>query len=204
LTKIMLDYVPPKSIHTAIDQPFCLMLHLKGFLFNLVLYCHNHIITNIPSHRTRQICLRWLMGVDLGEGCATLMGLRLYTKGQITIGAHSVIDRDCTLDGRGGITIGTNVNLAPEVMVLTAYHDPDSDDFAGIEKAVVIEDYVWIATRAVILPGVKIGHGAVVGAGSVVTKDVPPRTIVAGNPAKVIRQRQGNQTYQLDYKRRFH
>jgi acetyltransferase-like isoleucine patch superfamily enzyme len=90
------------------------------------------------------------------------------------------------------------------VMVLTAYHDPDSDDFAGIEKPVVIEDYVWVATRAMILPGVRIGRGAVVGAGSVVTKDVAAGTIVAGNPAKVIRERKGHQVYQLAYRRLFH
>jgi acetyltransferase-like isoleucine patch superfamily enzyme len=177
---------------------------MKSFLYNLLLYVHNHIVTWVPSHLVRRLFLRYLMQLSLEDSCATLLGLRLYTKGGITIGAHSVVDRDCTLDGRGGIAIGQNVNLAPEVMVLTAYHDPDSDDFAGIEKPVVIEDYAWIATRAMILPGVRIGRGAVVGAGSVVTKDVVAGTIVAGNPAKVIRERQGNQVYQLDYQRQFH
>jgi acetyltransferase-like isoleucine patch superfamily enzyme len=177
---------------------------MKGFMFNLLMYIHNHIVGHIPSHTVRQMFLRSLMKVDIGQGSAILLGLRLYIRGNLTIGNHSVIDRDCVLDSRGGITIGQNVNLAPEVMVLTAYHDPDSDDFAGIEKPVVIEDYAWIATRAMILPGVTIGRGAVVGAGSVVTKDVAAGMIVAGNPAKVIRERKGNQVYQLDYKRRFH
>jgi maltose O-acetyltransferase len=186
----------------GVAHPF--IIQLKGFLFNLLMYVHNHWVTCIPSHTLRRFFLRHVMKLELGEGCATLLGLRLYTRGQVWIGAHSVIDRDCTLDGRGGITIGSNVNLAPEVMVLTAYHDPDSDDFAGIEEPVVIEDYVWVATRSMILPGVRIGRGAIVGAGSVVTKDVPAGMVVAGNPAKVIRERECNLTYQLNYRRLLH
>jgi acetyltransferase-like isoleucine patch superfamily enzyme len=200
----MMDSIALLSTSSSVGKASKLMSHLKDFLFSLLLYCHNHIITHVPSHTVRQVFLKQLMQIDLGKGCATLLGLKLYTKGQITIGDHSVIDRDCTLDGRGVIKIGSNVNLAPEVMILTAYHDPDSDNFAGIEKAVVIEDYVWIATRAMVLPGVTIGRGAIVAAGSVVTKDVPPQTIVGGNPARIIRQRKGDHTYQLNYRRLFH
>jgi acetyltransferase-like isoleucine patch superfamily enzyme len=178
---------------------------VKNYLFNLLMFTHNHIVTNIPSHSIRKMFLRRIMQVNLHQSSATLLGLRLYTRGNLTIGAHSVIDRDCILDTRGGITIGKNVNLAPEVTVLTAYHDPDDEDFCGMEKQVVIEDYVWIATQALILPGVKIGRGAVVGAGSVVTKDVASETIVAGNPAKPIRRRNSSLTYQVvDYRRKFH
>jgi acetyltransferase-like isoleucine patch superfamily enzyme len=179
-------------------------ISMTGFLYNFLLYTYNYIVAWVPSHRFRRFFLQYVMQIPLGESCAILLGLRLYTKGGVSIGAHSVIDRNCVLDGRGGIMIGANVNLAPEVMILTAYHDPDSDDFVGIEKGVVIEDYVWIATRATILPGVRIGSRAVVGAGSVVTKDVAPGVVVAGNPARVIRDRKGNQTYQLDYQRLFH
>ena len=181
-----------------------LIASAKDFLSNLLIYSHNHIVTNIPSHTIRRFFLRRMMKVEIGQGSATLLGLRLYTRGNLTIGDHSVIDRDCVLDARGGITIGNNINLAPEVMILTAYHDPDDENFKGITKAVTIEDYAWIATRSLILPGVTIGRSAVVGAGSVVTKDVAPGTIVAGNPAKPIRKREGTQSYQLDYRRLFH
>jgi acetyltransferase-like isoleucine patch superfamily enzyme len=177
----------------------------KSVLFNLLMYAHNYIVAHIPSHTIRRVFLRRAMQVNLGQGSATLLGLRLYTRSRLSIGQHSVIDRDCVLDARGGITIGDNVNLAPEVMVLTASHDPDDDNFCGIERAVVIDDYAWIATRALILPGVRIGRGAVVGAGSVVTKDVAPGAIVAGNPAKLIRQRQASLSYQVvEYRRLFH
>jgi len=74
----------------------------------------------------------------------------------------------------------------------------------SIHKPVVIEDYAWVATRAMILPGVTIGQGAVVAAGSVVTKDVEPKSIVAGNPARCIRERKGIQRYTLNYARLFH
>jgi acetyltransferase-like isoleucine patch superfamily enzyme len=178
--------------------------YFRSFVFNLLLYIHNHWIASFPSHIVRKLFLNRIMDLEIGSSGSILMGLRLYTRGQVKIGRNSVIDRNCTLDGRGGITIGENVNLAPEVMVLTAYHDPDSDNFAGIEKAVVIEDYVWIATRAMILPGVTIGRGAVVGAGSVVTRDIAAGMIVAGNPAKVIRTRKCELKYQLNYDRLFH
>lgn len=145
------------------------------------------------------------MNVKIGQGSSVHMGLRLYTYGNINIGDACVIDRDCTLDARGSLTIGNNVNISPEVMILTAYHDPDAEEeFTGVEKAVVVEDYAWIATRAMVLPGVTIGRGAIVAAGSVVTKDVLPQTIVGGNPARLIRQRKGEQTYRLDYRRIFH
>jgi acetyltransferase-like isoleucine patch superfamily enzyme len=132
------------------------------------------------------------------------MGLHLYTRGKLVIGDYSVIDQNCSLDARGTLTIGNNVNISPEVMILTAYHNPDDDNFTGIHKPIVIEDYAWIATRAMILPGVTIGRGAIVAAGSVVTKDVPPQTIVGGNPARRIRERKGNPSYRMEYHRMFH
>lgn len=145
------------------------------------------------------------MKIKMGQGSSIHMGLRLYTYGNISLGSSCVIDRDCTLDSRGGLTIGNNVNISPEVMVLTAYHDPDAEDeFKGVEKSVMIEDYAWIATRAMILPGVTVGRGAIVAAGAVVTKDVAPQTIVGGNPARVIRIRKGEQTYTLNYRRLLH
>lgn len=180
------------------------MLLIKSVGLSVLLYVFNSFVSHFPSHLLRRWFLRHFMKVTLGQGSSIHMRLRLYTRGQISIGDTCVIDRDCQLDGRGGITIGNNVNLAPEVMILTASHDPDDESFAGIEKPVVVEDYAWLATRALILPGVTIGHHAIVAAGSVVTKDVSPHTIVGGNPARLIRERKGNQTYQLNYVRLFH
>ena len=149
-----------------------------------MLYSYNHLITNIPSHTIRRAFLSSVMNIEIGEGAAVLLGVRFYCRGRISIGANSVIDRDCVLDGRGGIWIGSNVNLAPEVIVLTSSHDPgDGSSFSAYERAVAIEDYGWVATRAVILPGVRIRKGGVVGAGAVVTRDVEEGVVVAGNPS---------------------
>ena len=180
------------------------MLGIKSTGLNFLLYLFNSFVSHFPSHLLRRWFLHHFMKMNLGKDSSIHLRLRLYTRGQISIGDNCVVDRDCQLDGRGTITIGNNVNLAPEVMILTAYHDPDDADFAGIEKPVVVEDYVWVATRSLTLPGVTIGHHAIVAAGSIVTKDVPPRTIVGGNPARLIRERKGNQQYQLNHSRLFH
>lgn len=97
----------------------------------------------------------------------------------------------------GGVKIGNNVDLAQEVNIWTEQHDYDDSNYVPIKAPVIIDDYVWIASRATILPGVSIGRGAVVASGAVVTKDVPPLTIVGGIPAKPIGKRKDNFTYKL-------
>jgi maltose O-acetyltransferase len=103
----------------------------------------------------------------------------------------------------GGITIGKNVSISQEVIILTADHDLNSPGFTGRNKGVVIEDYVWIGTRATILPGVKIGYGAVVAAGAVVTNNVEAFSVVGGVPAKPISQRADVLNYSTSYRRIF-
>jgi acetyltransferase-like isoleucine patch superfamily enzyme len=110
----------------------------------------------------------------------------------ITIGSRSLIGEACILRGQGGITIGDDVYLAPMVQMLAVnhvYHDttrPISQQ--GITtQGIVVEDGAWIGGGAIILDGVRIGRNAVVGAGAVVTRDVPGYTVVAGNPARVVR-----------------
>ncbi|WP_333480017.1 acyltransferase [Allocoleopsis sp.] len=120
------------------------------------------------------------------------------------VGKHSVINQKCRLDNRGGITIGENVSISAEVCILTADHDLQSWDFAGRTRPVHIEDYVFIGTRAVILPGVTLGKGCAVAAGAIVTKSVSPCTIVAGVPAKPIGKRQPDLQYRLSYRRLFY
>ena len=87
------------------------------------------------------------------------------------------------------IMIGKNCCIGEEVKLITGSHDVSSCRFDLVTKPIVIEDNVWVATGAMILPGVTIGEGAVVAAGAVVVKDVEPWTVVGGNPAKVIKKR---------------
>ena len=84
------------------------------------------------------------------------------------------------------ISIGSRVCINDGAIVLSASHSLDDIHWRHKKGPIYIEDYAWIATNAIILPGVRIGEGAVVGAGAVVSKDVPPYSIVAGNPAKAI------------------
>jgi acetyltransferase-like isoleucine patch superfamily enzyme len=113
----------------------------------------------------------------------------------ITIGERSLIGEACILRGQGGITIGNDVYLAPLVQILAVnhvYHDTTRPiSHQGITaQGIVVEDGAWIGGSAIILDGVRIGCNAVVGAGAVVTKDVPPYTIVVGNPARIVRDLQ--------------
>lgn len=91
-----------------------------------------------------------------------------------------------------GVTIGNNVDIAQEVNIWTEKHDYNSLSYSSIGAEVVIEDYVWISSRATMLPGVKIGRGAAVASCAVVTKDVSPIAIVAGVHAKIIGWREDN------------
>ena len=105
------------------------------------------------------------------------------------IGKRVFINAGCQFQDQGGITIGDDVLVGPQTIIATLNHDPVPEKRGGmIPKPVVIEDKVWLGARVTICPGVTIGEGAIVGAGAVVTKDVPPRTVVAGVPAKVIKQ----------------
>ena len=117
------------------------------------------------------------------------MQATFYTLGNIIIGEDTIIGEKATLDGRGKIIIGNHVDIASEVMIYTSQHDINSPQFAPISKPVKIEDYVFIGPRAILLPGVTIGEGAVVGAGAVVTKDVASYFVVGGVPAKAIGNR---------------
>lgn len=120
-------------------------------------------------------------GVDFGSG------------GQLEIGDYSGIGLNCQVPFN--IKIGKYVMMGPDVVIFAQNHRYDRLDtpmmFQGFVdyNPVVIEDDVWIGARVVILPGIKIGTGAIIGAASIVTKDVPPYAIVAGNPARIIKMR---------------
>ena len=113
------------------------------------------------------------------------MGLEFRSAKNISIGNNCVVNKNVLLDGRGGqLIIGNNVDIAQETNIWTLEHDVHSDFHTSFGEDVVIEDYVWIASRCTILPGVRIGKGAVIASNSVVTKDVEPMSIVGGVPAK--------------------
>ncbi|HEY5669101.1 MAG TPA: sugar O-acetyltransferase [Anaerolineales bacterium] len=107
------------------------------------------------------------------------------------IGDHTYLNFMCTILDNNEVRIGDYVMIGPVVQIYTAAHHLQAEPRnQGLEvaKPIVIEDNVWIGGGAIILPGVSIGRNAVVGAGAVVTRSVPANTVVAGNPARVIRE----------------
>ncbi len=155
-----------------------------------------HVVGFIPSHFIRRIFYR-LGGIQIGKGSTIHMGARFYNPWNIQIGEDSILGEGIVLDGRDKLIIGNHVDIASEVMIYNCEHDVQNEDFRAISGPVVIEDYVFIGPRAIILPGVTLKKGAVVGAGAVVTKDVEENSIVGGVPAKVIGERR---TKDLKYK----
>lgn len=108
----------------------------------------------------------------------------------ISIGDHTEINYDCTILDIGKVTIGKNVFMGPSIHIYAVNHPVDPTlRRTGIEigQDVTIEDDVWLGGCVVVLPGVTIGHGSTIGAGSVVTKDIPCNSVAVGNPAKVVK-----------------
>ena len=107
----------------------------------------------------------------------------------ITIGKRVFINSDCKFQDQGGIYIGDDVFIGHAVVLATLNHDINPEKRPSLHPAPIhIENKVWIGSNATILPGVTIGEGSIVAAGAVVTKDVPPMTIVGGVPAKIIKK----------------
>jgi acetyltransferase-like isoleucine patch superfamily enzyme len=160
---------------------------------------YNCIVNGIPFHLVRTTYLK-LFGMKIGRKATLLRGVTVVRPERIAIGDQTLIGMQCFLGGEAGLTIGKTVNISSFVVLLGGRHDVNDPTFASIPEPIVIEDYAWIATRATIMGGVHIGRGAVVATGAVVTKDVPPYTIVGGVPAKKIGERDPKAcVYEFDY-----
>lgn len=157
---------------------------------------------HLPSHAARNLCYR-RAGLGLPRSSSIHWRAEFYAPERIVIGEHTVIGDSAFLDGRSGLAIGSNVNLGSHVTIYTRQHDIDAPDFKEVGAPVRIDDYAYIGSHSIILPGVTVGRGGVVGAGSVVTRDVQPYTLVAGAPATFRRERSRDLEYQLGYTKRF-
>lgn len=181
----------------------------------------------IPSHTVRLFLYRHVFRIQIGKDSSVHWLARFNLPSGVGIGHNTVIGNDAFLDGRfyrkwengenrlstyvrdyinpkrRPLRIGNNVSIAGEVRIYTMQHDVDDPDFREVEGDVAIEDYAVIGTRVTILPGVRIGKGAVVASGAVVTQDVAPYTVVGGVPAQFIRNRSKNIRYALKFARLF-
>lgn len=163
-----------------INRLFNIFLEFKVFLLHLVGY--------VPSHCFRRFFYR-LFGIKIGKGSTIHTKARFYDPRNIIIGDDTIIGEEVVLDGRAMLKIGNHVDIASEVMIYNSQHDIEDKNFTAKDEPVVIEDYVFIGPRVIILPGITIGRGAIVAASAVVTKNVPPYAIVGGVPAKIIGER---------------
>lgn len=160
-------------------------------------------VGHIPSHLIRNTKYRFF-GMKIGSGSTIHMWANFFNLKNIEIGKDTIIGDHAFLDGRDKLKIGNHTDIASSVMIYNSEHDLSKDDFSAIVAPVEIGDYCFIGPRVIIMPGVKIGKGAVVAGGAVVTKDVPEFTIVGGVPAKPIGERKNkNPNYILGRARLF-
>lgn len=137
--------------------------------------------------------IRNYANVSIGEGSILqdFVYIRAGIQGKVVLGKGCMVNSFCRLFGHGGIEIGDNAQLGPGVTITTTEHDYSHTDKSETFNKVIIGTRAWIGANATILPGVTIGENTVVGAGSIVSKDLPPNVVAVGVPARVIKEING-------------
>lgn len=168
---------------------------MKRFLFENYFYVESLIwsFCNLMPQFLRRLLFK-LVFKRYGDGSTLDYSVYVRYPWKVSIGSGTTINRGCKFYTSyvvrdAEITIGDHVAIGPEVSFCSASHLHTDIELADIAATIRVENRCWVGAKSVILPGITIGEGAVVGAGSVVTKDVPPWTIVAGNPARFIKER---------------
>lgn len=145
------------------------------------------INTTMPYTEEYNQLVRELFKGNIGEGSMVRQGVHIIMGDHVKVGNHVSIMYNFVCMSRGGVVIEDDVSIAANTQILTNNHDEHQHRIL-LCKPVVIKKNAWIGAGVTILPGVTIGENAIVGAASVVTKDVPANTIVVGNPARVLRE----------------
>lgn len=171
------------------DQAFHKIFNrFHNWILDFELFMLHLVSLHAPIYFLRKVVFE-IAGVKIGRGSTIHMGCKFFDPRGVTMGEDTIIGDRAFLDGRDKLTIGNHVDIASEVMIYNSEHDIEDSDFKAITAPVEIGDYVFVGPRSIILPGVKIGSGAIVAAGAVVTKNVAEYEIVGGVPAKVISKR---------------
>lgn len=156
------------------------------------------LIMSFPFHIIRYAFFRKIVK-SCGKHVYIGRNVDIRRPSRIVIGDHVVINSRVLLDGRNWLVIGNNVDIAQEVNIWTMQHDYNDDYHSCVGGETYIDDYVWLGSRCTILPGVKVGRGAVVACGAVVTKDIQEMNVVGGVPARILAERKSGLLYTLDY-----
>lgn len=166
------------DIRTATPEERARAERLSRLMFEL-----DHAIPGTPEY---DAALRAIFGDRLGEGSTVAAPIRGTCLDRIVVGRGVVINANLLAMARGGIEIGDDVQIAANVQLITNNHDP-YDRMVLTCRPIRIEEGAWIGAGATVLPGVRIGRHAIVGACAVVTRDVEDGEVVVGNPARAVR-----------------
>lgn len=184
----------------TIKNIFGQLIYNIGYLY---LSLWNHFFTYLPSYDVRYFILKYLYMVKM-KNVNIHMGVKFWAPWRVIIGDQVNIQYGCFLDGRGGLSIADKVDVCPYVKIVTLSHDIDKLGYPDKKGTVCIESKAIIFSYALICPSVTVGEGAVVAAGSVVTKSVPKKAVVGGNPAVIMKYRSEVQMVSTMYRRPFH
>lgn len=168
--------------------------YVSGFLW----WFTNSFLPFLPGLHLRRWCLKRL-GIKMSNNVRFYEGFHIRSPQKIIIEDGVSIGPHVLLDGRCGLHIGKSAVLGYECIIWTLNHDYNDINFSGKGGAVEIGAYSWICSRSIIMPGITVGEGAVVASGAIVTHDVPPYSIVAGIPAKIVGSRE-KKNYIYGYK----
>jgi putative colanic acid biosynthesis acetyltransferase WcaF len=147
-----------------------------------------HLPEPLINNRGRVKILR-KYGAKVGDDTSINGHAKIPHPDKLEIGNDSVICAHVLIDGWALTRIGDRVIIGDGAALLTGNHDIHSPQFVGRLLPIEIEDYVWVATNAMVLGGVKLGYGCIVGAGAVVREDIPPLAVVIGNPGQIVTYR---------------
>jgi sugar fermentation stimulation protein A len=177
--------VPDRTIHAKTPESAAMVAAVKR---SMAITARMNRLTMDDAEEVRAL-LAELIGGPVDESVLLAPPFYAVGGGETRFGRRVFVNQNCTFYDLGGLTIGDDVMIGPNVSLITAGHplDPATRRRVTIGRPIVIERNVWIAAGAIVIGGVTVGEDSVVAAGSVVTRDVPPGVLVAGNPARVVR-----------------
>ena len=179
---------------------YSLINHFRGGYYGFRTTLIERVYPSLPSKTLRNILIRF-SGVKASKDVCFYPGFTVRNPKGLVIEDGVSIGPKCLLDARKGLIIRKNAVIAYEAIIWSLNHDYNDEGFCGKGAPTEIGEFAWICSRSIILPGIKIGEGAIVASGAVVTKDVPPYTIVGGVPAKIIGHR-NQKKYKYGYLRK--